>query len=572
MKKVGRQFILVASALMLCLITLTVYMQGTLNGNLDYHVLPAKMFGIPNELAKKGIEPLYFGEKETGWDGQFYYYMSNDLLGVKDTPRHIDVPSYRYQRIGLSLYTAVIAKITGNDWVSPVLYYTSYLFLVMIAVWAIGRITLINNGWLVSGFIWVAGVGTQVTLLNGLPDAAADSFLILGTLALLLSRQWLGAILIMMSVLSRESYVIFPITFLAIYLLRNLNGNPASEWRGIIYRKIKNAEFISICIPVFAFGVWQIYVRRHFGIAPSEQAHGILGLPFKEWWIALSSGLTGHHYLVPPGILSYFEAISLVCFMILILMTVFFAIKILLDYKNKSTWVSSLAFGAILMCLLYICFGRTVMMHYTGYMKAASLFLFLIPFFVSELNISIQSRVSIYVVLIAIVTVNFSYLWKDRIAVEAGAGYSKYTRGNEITQVGETSCLAHYDATVQFIGIENIKTSPILSLLKNDRTEIFWTKLTNNSGEPFLSFYGKGAVNMSYQWLTLDGNTVVRDGIRSMIPEGVKNGETVKVPVVIKFPEIAGNYILRLTAVQEGCSWFYRANPSSAKDIYFTLR
>ena len=57
------------------------YLERTLKGDINNHILAGEMFGVPEELKERGIKPLYYGEGNTGWDGQFYYYMSNDILG-----------------------------------------------------------------------------------------------------------------------------------------------------------------------------------------------------------------------------------------------------------------------------------------------------------------------------------------------------------------------------------------------------------------------------------------------------------------------------------------------------------
>ena len=113
-----------------------IYLERTLNGNINNHIFSGEMFGVPVDLKERGIKPLFYGPSQTGWDGQFYYYMSNDILALKDTASHIDSPSYRYQRVGLSLYAATVAKILGMDWVSPATYFISYLFLILAATWS----------------------------------------------------------------------------------------------------------------------------------------------------------------------------------------------------------------------------------------------------------------------------------------------------------------------------------------------------------------------------------------------------------------------------------------------------
>jgi len=171
------------------------YHARTLQGDIDHHILSGEMFGTPAALKERGLQPLYRGPGMTGWDGQFYYYMANDILALKDTPQHIDAPSYRYQRIGLSLYTAIVAKLLWRDWVSPSLFFWSYLGLLLAAVWAGARLfqRLGASPYLI--LFWVLGVGPQITLFNALPDAAADAFMILALSALCASRVVGAAVL-----------------------------------------------------------------------------------------------------------------------------------------------------------------------------------------------------------------------------------------------------------------------------------------------------------------------------------------------------------------------------------------
>ena len=74
--------------LLFTILSFWVYLERTLEGDINNHILAGEMFGTPSELVQKGIKPLYHGEGQTGWDGQFYYYMANDLLGLKDTAVH----------------------------------------------------------------------------------------------------------------------------------------------------------------------------------------------------------------------------------------------------------------------------------------------------------------------------------------------------------------------------------------------------------------------------------------------------------------------------------------------------
>lgn len=136
----------VAIAALYHIIAFSFYLHGTLEGQINNHILAGDMFGVPDALQQKGIKPLYYGPGRTGWDGQFYYYIANDLLGLKDTSEHIDASTYRYQRVGLSLYTAIVAALTGQDWVSPDTFFVSYFVLVLVATWFGAKLLIVRGG------------------------------------------------------------------------------------------------------------------------------------------------------------------------------------------------------------------------------------------------------------------------------------------------------------------------------------------------------------------------------------------------------------------------------------------
>jgi hypothetical protein len=64
------------------------------------------------------------------------------------------------------------------------------------------------------------------------------------------------------------------------------------------------------------------------------------------------------------------------------------------------------------------------------------------------------------------------------------------------------------------------------------------------------------AVNLSYHWIDLGGRPIVLDGQRTHLPHDLKSGETAAVIAEIVPPTVPGRYVLRLTMVQEGVTWF----------------
>ena len=63
-------------------------------------------------------------------------------------------------------------------------------------------------------------------------------------------------------------------------------------------------------------------------------------------------------------------------------------------------------------------------------------------------------------------------------------------------------------------------------------------------------------VSAGNHWLDEEGNSVVNDDGRSVLPADVLPGATIAVPLVINAPRQAGEYLLEVDMVQEGASWF----------------
>lgn len=570
-KKRIYQFIIILIVILVSLFTISVYLKNTLNGNIDHHILPGEMFGVPKELASKGLTPLYYGQGQTGWDGQFYYYMANDIFALKDTPQHVDANAYRYQRIGLSLWAAILSLITLQSWVSPTMYYFSNLLIMLIATWCgikLLNLYKINPAWILC---WSFGIGTQVTILNGLPDAAADSFLIIGLFALSSQKRWIGFTALTFAALSREAYILFPIFIGISHFISFAKSQSEKSFVKVFASWLFSLQALPYAIVGFIFLAWHVYIRLHFNVSPSSQAHGILALPFVEWWKAVKSGLLGSHYLVPAGLPSIREGVALLCFIFLLAVVFVLAVKLVLRDSKASYVIRGFALALIPLCILYACFGKTVISHYTGYLKAANFFLFAVPFLASIQNSRKLYLVSVSVVLFTLAFSNY-YLWVDRILSNANPGYSKYTNPiNAVIGKKPLTKLNSFDVGIKILRIEKHTSSGIVQKMLGKDFEVFHVRLENKSSNALQSCLGEGSVHMSYHILSEDGNTVVKDGIRTILPHKIAPGMIVDLPVVVEYPVKPGRYILRLSPVQEAHVWFYNANPESKLDLPFEI-
>ena len=545
------------------LVSFSIYKERTLNGDINNHILSGEQFGVPVDLKERGIKPLYYGQGSNGWDGQFYYYMSNDVLALKDTASHMDAPSYRYQRIGLSLYAAIIAKVLGMDWVSPTTYFISYLFLIIAATWAGAR--LFSKVGLHPAFIllWSLSVGTQITLFNALPDAAADAFLILAVSALYSKKYALAAIPFAFSALSREVYVLFP-SFVLLFLLINLlSDNRASKddsHSNLVARLLQWKNYYWLVLPGLVAIIWHIYVVRHFGISPSEQAHGILGYPLAAWKDYFLSGINGNHKLVGTGLVAYLEAGSLLFFLVILVIALWISSNILIKrYKWVSPDIRGLASASIGLVILYVCFGPTVIMHYSGYLKALAVYFFLIPLLLVVTDANRIKHIGVYLLLI--VALSFT-TWHNMIVriLPFTSSEDQYTKISSITETRRIECFGKYDAKIKVNGIKTINGGVLSRLFGRGDLIVVNLELMNTGEYAFISTRNFGSVHMSYHWVDEHGKVVI-DGIRSAIPGVLSPGQSAQVNIVSSIPKDAGELSLKLSPVQEGCAWFYMANP-----------
>tara|TARA_R110001583_G_scaffold149372_1_gene301455 strand:+ start:15265 stop:16956 length:1692 start_codon:yes stop_codon:yes gene_type:complete len=539
--------------LLFTILSFWVYLERTLEGDINNHILAGEMFGTPSELVQKGIKPLYHGEGQTGWDGQFYYYMANDLLGLKDTAVHIDAPAYRYQRIGMSLFAAIIAKLINSDWVSPILYIYSYLTLITIASIVGARLLQsmgVNPYWIL---LWSLSAGTQITLFNALPDAAADSFLIIAIGFIVIRRYFFASVFFSFAALSREVYAIFPAAILFVSVVMPAIANLSREnFKARLLSLFFPSPIYFLLIPCIVVVGWQAYVISHFGVAPSKLAHGILGAPFSAWYEYFMSSVRGHHKLVGAGWVSIAELLSLASFLFILVLSAIASVRVVLCREEPFHGGRGLALAWVMLIGLYACFGPTVMMHYTGYFKAISIFLFLIPLYLGFCGFSSVIRRILFFIIIVIFCQVGIYNMKARI-LPVHSNLDKYTKMSSVSTSGSYECFNDYRYSVEINDIEYFRSRFLSGLPDYMLMNI---NVVNLSSYPWISHsLGLGSVHMSYQWLDVDNNVVV-DGIRSAILNKVNPQDSINTTLFVAVPHVSDVH-LELSPVQEGCAWFH---------------
>lgn len=324
---------------------------GSVGGNYNWMIFPAAHWGVPEHAYTHEVTPLFMDDKELGWDGQFYYYMSNDLLGSEATARHIDSPSYRYQRIGIPFLASLFSHLLGSDYVTVAAFFFTQLLLAGMATYAILSYLRRNGRSMLWCLPWVFTLGTQLTLFHCLVDAGADALFLLAGICFLRRRLVGYALFMTLACLSREGFASFAAAIFVLGLWK---------WRQAILSHKK--ELLLLALPGCAIAAWIFYVSVHFGKMPASQATGILGLPFVATVEAFIRAERSFHWNESIGLMVYVT-------------TVLFSLYIfyLSGKKEKFFW------AGIPYTFLLACFGLTVMGDITGYFKGISVLFALIP-------------------------------------------------------------------------------------------------------------------------------------------------------------------------------------------------
>ena len=130
------------------------------------------------------------------------------------------------------------------------------------------------------------------------------------------------------------------------------------------------------------------------------------------------------------------------------------------------------------------------------------------------------------------------------------------TAQNNLARVSEalvTGTLSRYE--MRRIEISSPSIPPVVVASSYTRASL----LVRNSTPRVLSSFGDHPVHLSYHWLNRNGRVAVFEGARSEISPPLGSGRKLMYEVAVTAPDTPGDYILRLTLVQEGIAWFDNA-------------
>lgn len=115
--------------------------------------------------------------------------------------------------------------------------------------------------------------------------------------------------------------------------------------------------------------------------------------------------------------------------------------------------------------------------------------------------------------------------------------------------------VAWYGKPLTQVRAELTVISPPPNGIERDSETFIKMKVKNHGSETW-PWWGHKAVAFSYHWLHADGSNSDWDGVRTSLPADISGEQELVLDVRILAPLVPGNYILRLTLIQENVRWF----------------
>jgi hypothetical protein len=265
----------------------------------------------------------------------------------------------------------------------------------------------------------------------------------------------------------------------------------------------------------------------------------------------LKSGLVGEHLFVPSGVQSYREAFQLILFAILLGTAALLSVKTL---KKAPTHVKALALTALSLVALYACFGDTVMMHFSGYLKAANVFLWvcLVLWFQTAQKVSWRPAIFLLVYFLATIPPMWNvWIWNGDAAV------SRYTRTGDITDHTSIACSPERpELDVEVLRIELPSRRNALYLAMRPYLMVAHVRITNTGSVALRSVHAPGSFNIASRWRNEQTQKLSDFGPRTMFATALLPGESRDVAVVVRSPRDQHENELMIGVVQERCQAF----------------
>jgi hypothetical protein len=521
-----------------------VVVHSSFDGNYAGAFMFAKLFGIPEAEREAGITPVLF--QDPGWDGQFYYHLSNDPLVRRDTAKHVDSIIYRGQRIGFPALAYAASRGLGYAVTPPRLYLTLQWAVIAAGfgalVWWLGATGVPR----LYAVVWGLSFGLLHPTAHGLNDGVADAWLIFSLVALHRERLGWYALFATLMLLTREGYAAFAG---GVWLATAL-GVARFSGRGYLGR-------VALCsLPLLAMLGWTAYLCSATGLPPN---HG---------------RQAGTHMIDKPLVAAY--KFTLKNFAdgdhteILWRVGLAFTLVVVSVRAARFARTSPPTAAALPYLLLTMMLGAMVWENHTGYPKAMTgvlvIGLFLLPF---DRSVVLRFALAVSFVcgleMLYHTRVKQPWVWSSKMA-DSVVPPPEYT-GPPAAPLADVRSTAEWAEPSAVVEIQGTTAWKFL------RREVvpFRIRLTNKSDAtwPPLPRTGAMAVHVGCKVYREDDGILVAVAT-TPLARPVGPGESVQATVCV--PLRRGRYIAVVSGVQHAHRWFHEVDPAFGDMRGFEVR
>ncbi|WP_188913426.1 hypothetical protein [Aureimonas endophytica] len=349
----------------------------SLDGNLSQYVRPGGATGAPSNHIKNGFQ-ITLDKDGVGWDGSFYFYIADDLIITDDTIKHLDMPAYRYQRIGLGLVARILSWVTASNWVSPIHFLIASFAIIIAGVYFLARFFEVRGASPFLTLAWSIGGAPLFTLIFAFTDGAGDAFLALAIVALLSNRFVLYLVLSAMAALCRESLILLPLACGTVGCIHQI-----AQGGDVSHRLLRGLRAgLAHTPPIIVVAAWQIYIFARTGafpfqFTPTTQFSFPMLSSARYFWQSIGHEIVSFYGNSSTWFPPFFSAIGIFLFsalnaILLISLLVWISKSIKTRGNGTDAAISGLVCFGIATCALHLCFGDVMMWIPVGYVKASS--------------------------------------------------------------------------------------------------------------------------------------------------------------------------------------------------------
>lgn len=522
---------------------LSVYVHMTQAGNYDGPLMHGTTYPAPPSERAAGMRSTHPG---TGWDGQFYFWVSNDLWVTPEVAPYTILPSYRYQRVGLPLLARLSGAMIGRTRTTPFHYFVTQFVVVSIGFGAVVRYLAMNLVNPAYSICWVFSTGMLLCLTHGLPDPTCDSLMLLSLIALMGRRLWLYTLCATLMCLGRETYVLIPFMVWSGTTLGWIRwGEPIGRIRAVLLTAVPGAVLLA----------WTAYLANRLGepmLAASRDIPWgrLVDYPLRAAWIGFVADWRAGN------------TIEVLSKLVAVVTCVGGFTAAAIHARRSLPFLVSLPFLALLLCA-----GGVIWEDRLGHAKNA------LPFLVVSLLLLPYSKIARGILLLqfllgASIFVHQWVLHPSSSSAYITAAMIPIPSPPEPSDPKRT-LLAERKSSIR-AEILSTQANPayrgLWHFCHREPTRVKLT-LTNTSTVPWsrLPFTGPIALVVSCRAVDAQGRQVFE--VQYPIPKDIGPGEEVRMLFPIPIQRVNGVYTLRFSILETGTAWFQDMDPAFGCEI-----